>query len=120
MEKYNLLKTDSMTIYKLRGNGQCKCKSCGQINWTDWCYEINDNVYCDNCTKDILQESMVYEHSKADEKKVEYTDKHLHILEYQRQERQILREIATIQNDEIKLSDYYNKHFVSKGGGKEC
>lgn len=45
---------------KLRGNGQCKCKICGCISWTNMSYRITDDksalkdcVVCGQCLFNI-------------------------------------------------------------------
>ena len=37
----------------LKGNGQCKCAICNQMNWTDWCIKYDGKTYCDECFKQV-------------------------------------------------------------------
>ena len=47
-------------VIKLQGNGQCSCKGCKNKkgfnrHWTSMCYEVNDEVYCSSCLKELFK-----------------------------------------------------------------
>lgn len=116
MEIIDRLVLTDKVIEKLRGNGQCKCDKCGQINWTDWCFHYDGLTLCDNCIKKELEDDIIVAHANAEQNKILYADRHLRILELQREERQDLKNIIKAQNDELAVTDFYNAYFNSKRG----
>lgn len=98
-------------VEELWGNGQCQCENCKQINWTNWCYHYDGKTICGNCLKRELEEDMQVAHASTETSKILYAERHLQILELQRQERKDLKNIIKAQNDEIQISDFYSKHF---------
>lgn len=64
-------------------------------------------------TKREMEENMVLLHTQIEIEMVRYTETHLKILELQREERRIIKQIILLQNKELKIADEYNK---IKGG----
>ena len=113
MERYLI----SKGLYKLSGNGQCKCAKCGCVCWTDWFYEYNGKVYDRECLENEIQEDIMCARANVETYKITYTDRHLQILELQRLERKDLKNIIKAQNEEMQISDTYSKlNMYLKGG----
>lgn len=51
----------------LKGNGQCQCAICKQINWTDWCIKYDGKTYCDGCFKQVETRDDKLRHQVCDE-----------------------------------------------------
>lgn len=115
MEILDSVKIGDKLIEQLWGNGQCKCDKCGTINWTSWCYHYGNKTICSDCLKHELEEDMIVAHASTEQNKLLYADRHLRILELQREERKDLKNIIKSQSDEMKLNEFYNKHFVKRG-----
>lgn len=54
-------------------------------------------------------EDLIAIHTQVENEKIKYTDIHLKILELQREERRIIRQIIIMQNKELQLSNEYDK-----------
>lgn len=50
-KKIVLLNGKKKSFYHCLGEGQCTCKRCGTLSWTDWFYKLKPNgkVYCYDC-----------------------------------------------------------------------
>lgn len=118
MESKRIFTSDTITIDKLDGNGQCQCTTCRQICWTSWFYHYDNKTtphaktLCHECLKKELEEDLQVIHASIDTNKVLYAERHLQILELQKQERKDLKNIIKGQNEELKLSDFYREHFM--------
>lgn len=88
-----------------------RCEYCGLI---DRGIIINKRHYCKNCARYLLEDIIIDLHTETENNKTKYADKHLEILQKQREERQILKDIIKSQNDEMKVSEFYSKYI--KGG----
>lgn len=101
--KYNV----GMTYYAI------VCDNCGKFAHGG--VMINGLNYCKSCAKYVLEDIIVDLHTTSENTKVAYTDKHIEVLEKQREERKLLKDILLSQQDELKFSEFYNKYII-KGG----
>ena len=115
MEKIMVVNNSVARLYKLRGNGQCTCYKCKNRCWTDWFYEYNDKVLCWDCVTQEIQEDMVQAHTESEQLKSNYTDAHIKVLNLQKEERKIIKEIIRKQNDEMYLQMAYESLFKKRG-----
>ena len=49
----------SYEVNKLHGDGFCTCAACREEKgwsweWTDFCYEYKDKIYCSDCIRKVL------------------------------------------------------------------
>lgn len=51
----------------LKGNGQCQCAICKQMNWTDWCIKYDGKTYCDTCFKQVETRDDKLRHQACEE-----------------------------------------------------
>lgn len=102
-------------LYKLRGNGQCTCDKCKNRCWTDWFFEYCGKVYCRECLIQEIQEDMVKLHTESEQLKANYTDAHIKVLNLQKEERKIIKDIIRKQNDEMQLQMAYESLFMKRG-----
>lgn len=115
MERIVVINNSVAQLYKLRGNGQCTCDKCKTRCWTDWFYEYNNKVYCWECLTQEIQEDMVKAHTESEQLKSNYTDAHIKVLELQKEERKIIKDIIRKQNDEMYLQMAYESLFKKRG-----
>lgn len=68
-EQIEKLRTELETYRptKLKGNGQCVCSVCGQINWTDFCSRYDGKIYCDECFSHIITRDDLLRHQVCEE-----------------------------------------------------
>ena len=57
-------------VKKLQGNGQCSCKGCKDkkgfnVQWVSMCYEVDNEVYCSSCLRELFK---VFECAKCKKK----------------------------------------------------
>lgn len=99
---------------KLRGNEQCTCDKC-KTRWTHWFYEYNGKVYCWECLTQEIQEDMVKAHTESEQLKSNYADTHIKVLELQKEERKIIKDIIHKQNEEMQLQMACESLFKKRG-----